>query len=469
MRHLKICSLFTALLLCVAVTVTALAESAGPLNDLWNSGTRLLFHTDNVTLTGEATFLLDGKQFKKAQLNYIQDGASSFYDLVLLTPIAEGTEQKTGWTIIADEKGNLAVMEAYTPGIYRSGTCAVNNTLLRRSVQLDALTELGGFLVGQAGSLLPEGTVVSNEKEGGQSIHIALSKDQIPDMAVSALNIAAGYLSSRWFFLGYDTSIAEDEGIPFENYITVTDALTRGTVRWVLQGVDADFTLDAQGRLSTAKGEVRVASVFWDQTIREVTVRFDLSASDYGDSHVKPFDPSDYNVALPEVSTEENVEYELRTLNETERDKWLSRSKELLLAQGYTVSPEATCICQRNQNCIFISIENPGEEAYSCVFAEDGALIIMQNTACPWLSENEINTDAIDAGTVSAAVQMILSCVKEQNPAYAGKMGELKVLSAVEAENGSRYIMFDEPANGYFIVRVAPTMRIEYFSVGSNG
>ncbi len=300
MHHLKMITLFTALLFCFVVMATARAGSTSPLNDVWNSGIRLLFHTDNVTLSGEATFFLDGKQFKKAQLNYIQDGASSFYDLVLLTPIAEGTEQKTGWTITADANGNLNVMERYTPGIYRTGTCAANNTLLRRSVQLDALTDLGGFLVGQVESLLPEGTVTITEKDGIKSVHIAVSKNQIPEMAVSALNLASSYLSSRWFSLGYDQGIAQDEGIPFENYISVTQALTNGTVRWALEEADIDFSIDSQGSLSMTKGEIRVASVFWDQTTRDVTVSFNLSASNYGNSHVKAFDPSDYNVVLPE-------------------------------------------------------------------------------------------------------------------------------------------------------------------------
>ncbi len=99
-----------------------------------------------------------------------------------------------------------------------------------------------------------------------KSVPIAVSKDQIPEMAVSALNLALSYLSSRWFSLGYDQGIAQGEGTPFENYITVTQALTNGTVRWALEEADVDFSIDSQGRLSMTKGEVRVASVFRDQT-----------------------------------------------------------------------------------------------------------------------------------------------------------------------------------------------------------
>ena len=294
MHRTKVFILAAALCLCAALTAMALTD--GALKTLWNSGCDFLFHTDNVTVTGQATFSLDGKRFKTAELNYIQDGYKSYYGLKLLTPWSDGTEHESGWTIIATEDGDITVMEAFRPGVYLWATGTPQNTLLRRTVRLDAMTELGGLLAGSVESLLPEGAVTVTEAEGTKTVHIALAEGQIPDTAVSALNLAAGYLSDRWFCYGYDRTAIKDEAFAFDRYITVTEALTGGTVRWTLRSVDADFSLDAQGRLAGVRGTLKAASTYWDGTVREVEVKFDFTAADYGTSVVKPFDPADYGV-----------------------------------------------------------------------------------------------------------------------------------------------------------------------------
>ena len=306
MHHSKLLILIAALCLCAVFATGALAEST--LNTLWDSGCDFLFHTDNVTVTGEASFSLDEKHFKTAELHYIQDGYSSFYGLKLLTPREDGSERETGWTIIADDEGSLVVMEAYEPGVYRCGTDTPQNSLLRRSLWLDALTELGGPLLKHVETMLPEGAVTVADTDGTRTVHIAAAGEQIPQVAVSALNLAASYLSNRWFAYGYDRTIIKDEAFAFDHYFTPTQALTDGTVRWTLRAVDADFGLDAQNRLTAVRGTVKAASTFWDGVVREVEVQFDFSIADYGTSSVKPFDPADYNVELAYVWDEEGQE-----------------------------------------------------------------------------------------------------------------------------------------------------------------
>ncbi|MBR0228801.1 MAG: hypothetical protein IJQ62_10670 [Clostridia bacterium] len=293
MHRTKVFILAVALCLCAVLTAAALTD--GTLKTLWNSGCDFLFHTDNVTVTGQATFSLDGKRFKTAELNYVQDGYKSYYGLKLLTPWSDGTEHETGWTIIAAADGTITVMEAFKPGVYNWATGTPQNTLLRRTVRLDALTDLGGLMAASVDALLPEGAVTVTEADGTKTVHIALTEGQIPDQAVSVLNLAADYLAARWFN-GYDRSITEQEALVFDQYVTVTEALTGGTVRWVLKNVDVDFALDAQGRLSAARGAVKVASEYWDGTVREVEAQFEFAATDYGTSTVKPFDPADYGV-----------------------------------------------------------------------------------------------------------------------------------------------------------------------------
>lgn len=309
MRHTMILILIAALMLCAVFPASGLAE--GPVSQLWDSGCRLLFDTDNVTVKGEASFSLDGEHFKTAQLHYVQDGFSSYYGLKLLTPRADGTQRETGWTIIGQESetiygmASIYAMEAYEPGVYRAGLDGVQNSLLRRTVQLNALAELGGALAGQMEKLLPEGAVAVEETEGGKTVRIKLARDQIPSLAAGAANLAAGYFSSRWLGAWFDRSVTKTD-CPYECYVTVTEALVGGTVRWELGDVDVAFSLDDQNRLTAVSGSVQAASVYWDGTVRSVTVQMDFAASDYGTSIVKPFDPADYHVTLaPEYYGEE--------------------------------------------------------------------------------------------------------------------------------------------------------------------
>ena len=293
MRHSKLLILAAALLIMLELSGAALAEDT--INNLWKSGNDFLFHTDNVTVNGDAIFTLDGKLFKTAQLNYVQDGYCSYYGLKLITPKKDGTDREGGWTIIADGDENIAIMDAYYPGTYRSGLSTPHNTLLRHSVQLDALTELGGTLAKQLDSILPADTITVTESESVKNIHIKLSGDQIPEMAVSALNVAAGFLSDRWFSNSHDRVLGDDY-LAFDSYITVTEALTDGTVKWTLQAADIEFAMDTQERLSAVSGTVNVDSTYWDGVVRSVELQFHLAMTDYGTSHVKPFDPADYNV-----------------------------------------------------------------------------------------------------------------------------------------------------------------------------
>ncbi|MBR3017385.1 MAG: hypothetical protein IKH57_09970 [Clostridia bacterium] len=298
MHRSKIGIFVIVMILCCTAILAGHAANESTLAELWNSGCEFLFHTNNVTVSGEASFFLDGERFKTAKLHYIQDDFKSFYGLTLLTPRAEGDDRETGWTIIADEEGYRYVMEAYEPGVYRIGSGRKENTLLRRTVRLDALTELGTLVIAQAEPLLPEGTVNTADENGLRTVHITVSQEQMPQIALSALNLAADYLSDRWFAFGFDRSLRADDSAVFDNYITVTQALTDGTVQWTLRNADITFTLDSQNRLTAAKGTVQAASTFWDQSTREVKVSFDLVMGEYGESQVKPFDPADYNVVL---------------------------------------------------------------------------------------------------------------------------------------------------------------------------
>ena len=467
MRHWKIRAMVLAFVLCLALVVPALGEDEGALAALWDSGCDLLFRTDNVMVQGQAAFFLEGERFKTAELHYVQDGCRSYYRLKLLTPREGKKDQETGWTIIANQEGDYAVMEDYTPGVYRMGTDTPQNTLLRRSVQLDALAELGGLLTRQIAPMLPAGTVSTWEDAGNKTVHIALSEGQIPEVAVSALNIAAGFLGDRWFSNGHDRSYALDERAPFDHYITVAQALVDGTVRWTLRKMDADFALNAQGRLNRASGSVQVVSTYWDGVRRTVTVQFDLEMTDYGKSHVAPFDPEAYGVVTPWELTKKKAETEVREaeMSPEDWDAWLNRAKNLLEAQGHPVRDLDNWggwITEKNH--IWIEIVVGGAEEYLCVFAEDGSLLKMQHLPLDYEAVEE-PAEAPDDAVIAAVDELIRAFMADAHPALAESLDQLEPQELLRAADGSEYL-FVRGADGHpprFIVRLTPSLRLESY------
>lgn len=456
MRRSKLIILILSVLLCVLLFSAALAD--GAWGNLWTSGCNLLFRTDNVTVDGEAVFSLEGERFKTASLHYVQDGYSSLYDLKLLTPKADGTERETGWTIIADDEGLYNVMEVYYPGTYLSGSTLKQNSLLRRTVELDALVDLGGIVVNQMEPLLPEGTIVFAESEGGKTAHIVLNADQMPELAASALNLAASYMVERWFFPGYDRDMAGHDNLTFDSYVTPTEALTYGTVRWALQKADVECALDGQERLTAVRGEICMASTFMDGTVREVTVQFELNMTDYGTSHVEKFDPDKYNVTP-------RWDYYYRELDEAEVAEWSKRAAAVFEKQGYAIDEKAEYVVQADEDSVFILITNPdGKEQY-CAFNENGGLIVLERMNQPWSVAPTQDGDGVDADTIAKAKEYIRSFLADENPAICENLGDMTLLYKISMEDGSLYLAFHDAdhSDALFVIRVAPAMRIECF------
>ena len=467
MRHAKALILCAALLVFAAVTAFALPVS--PWTELWNSGCDLLFRTDNVTVDGEAVFSLDGQAFKRAKLHYVQDGYASFYGLQLFTPRADGSERETGWKIIADEEGDVYVMEAFFPGVYRTGSDNKQNTLLRRSVQLDALTALGGAVAGSLEGLLPAGTLTAEDRDGGKQVHIALAQGQIPELLSSAFNLGAGYLIDRWSGCGHDRSQSEEDGVSFENYLTVFQALAWGTARWTLQDARVDCAIDAQGRLTDVQGTARVASTFMDGSIREVGVTFSLAMTGYGESSVNPFHPADYQVKLAE-GYYSPVEAREQARQADRIDDLLLEGESILLAQGYPISSEAVRKGSRESGLLFVSIQNPDGTEYACAFDQDGGLTILQNLTGDWMELEAEEGNSADAETVEKAQAFVREFVTDVNPAFGKALGGLVPLYTLETKEG-KYLVLDMPDNegATAIVRIEPSLRVEYFSATGNG
>ena len=459
MRHFKPMIFLAAAVIMLFSAVPAPAEST--LVSLWQSGCDLLFETDNVTVDGTAEFALDGTVFKTAQIHYVQDGLSSYYGLKLLTPRKDGTERETGWTIIADADGFYTVMETFYPGTYVQGHDTAYGTLLRRSVQLDALTELGGYLVRQLEPMLPGDAVRPEEKDGAACVRIVLKAGDLPDAAVSALNVAARYLSDRWFSHSHDREYYGDD-VPFEDYITVTQALTDGTVKWTLSDADISIAIDDLGRFTAVGGTVTVGSVYLDSTVRRVDVRFDCTMTDYGESHVAPFDPADHGVLpQPAAYTEENQIPEI-SMDSGAWDDMKARADDLLLTEGYAVQAGAGWGGWLSGDRAVIDIDYPGE-LFRLSFTLNGSLTSLEHMTGDWSSADESNEIGTDPETLAAADAYMRAFIAKADPGTLDRIGVLEVQTAILTDGGRYLKVHDSGDNAHFVLRVEPSLRVEYY------
>lgn len=462
LRHIRLCAL-SAILLCVFLSVPAQAE--GTLEDLWDSGVQLLLHTENVTVDGEAEFFLDGERFKTAQVHYVQDGLNSYYGLKLLTPWPDGTEKETGWIIIGQETGGndmgtIYVIEAYSPGVYHEGFDRMNKTLLRSTDRLDDLLALGRLLTGHMEAALPEGAVTESEAEGIRTVRIDISREQLPAGTDSVVNLAVRYLAPRVINVAVGTYVTE-----FSRYVSPTRALVVGTDEWLLNSVQMEASLDDQGRLTAAEGEIRVTSVYWDHKEREVTVKFSGTASAYGQSRVQPFDPADYGLrSIHDFWDEERDDI---YMDENTWEQWRDKNAAIWARQGYSLDPDWEWSGRQRNGLIHFTIVDPDGDCFVTWYDGEGRLLILNHMHTllkeQWAVVRHEKADDDDLAQAEALVRDFLA---EYNPEFMDRLDGMKDERGVRiTEDGSRYLVLSDEMNNEicFDIRIAPSPGIEYF------
>ena len=92
------------------LSLWAIAGAETTLTNLIEQGSMLLFRTDNISITAEAEFKLDGEVFKRMTANHIQNGQDAFRDILLETPRTDGTVRESGYMILTCY-GNRAVYD----------------------------------------------------------------------------------------------------------------------------------------------------------------------------------------------------------------------------------------------------------------------------------------------------------------------------------------------------------------------
>ncbi len=475
----KLIAAVLSVILLLGSAAGAMAEQ--PVNLFYDAAMELLFEANNISLEGEAEFTLDGERFKTAKIRYVQDYDNSLLRLDLLTPRRDGTgrpDRESGYTVIANGE-NVYVIETFYPGVYKTGSTFSQSTILRKTVQMNLMTELVRVLAEQADTLLGEKAItVLPEDQGGKDLRIELDEN-VPDLVNTALNLFYQFVARRYFDTDYD-HVSERDMEPMENYLTVTQGILNATKSLSLKKADLTLKRDHAGLLEAAKGDFSLNLNTGKDGIRQLNSTFYLNVFDRDGSHVEKFDPEKYGVVRsggpedPYASAAEDRSY----FDEEEFDLLTEQARAFLGQSGYaTESGYGGTVYQEN-NRIRYEFEGDGDEWHVCYFTDpEGKLLGLHhlNNIFQQVNADQYHFDAWpDEKLVSEASEKALQYLAEVNPEVRQLVDQISLEWWYE-EDGELFFSFHEDPiaqdwDGFsIIVRVQPEWRIEIFSCTSNG
>ena len=276
MKRNKLCALLLSLLLLLGTVLPAGAEDV--LAGMVNAGSGLLFGTDNVTIAGNAEFALDGVTFKQADVSHIQRGAMVYRQVLLRTPQEDGTERETGYAFLVDEEGKTARRLHSTTVDYDPAT-TFRSTVLRRSVETDALVSLCRGVASQLEAALPEGALT--REEDTWTLH--LTAEHVPEAVDSVLTLLLQSFGSLTKYIDYHYM----EPSPYariEHYGTVTEGILYCAAGLRLEQLDLEVQLDAEGRLTQISGAAMLTVTTRGEEEHALSVTGSVTMTDYGTS-----------------------------------------------------------------------------------------------------------------------------------------------------------------------------------------
>ena len=294
----KAVSLILSLML-LLLSAAALAETADAApakttaETLVDAAENLFFHTENVTLDGEAVFFLDSAEFKSAKAAVIRDMEDSFWQLKLHTP-ARGLPDNdgpidSGYTITAHSEA-VYVVEVRHPGVYKMAYVFPRTTILRQSAKLNLMAGFARNLAQQADVLLGEGAFTETDNgEGGKVVRVVLDSS-VPDLVNTALTMAFQAVAERYFMIDYD-QVGDQFAAPIADYYTITRGILYATRALRLKNADVTVELDAAGELLGVSGTLGVTLQTAADGDHVMDIDFRLGVTGRGTSKVERFDP----------------------------------------------------------------------------------------------------------------------------------------------------------------------------------
>lgn len=270
-------------------------ETVSPLLSFFQAERGLLFDNDNVTMTGHATFSVDGTLFKTANLAHVQSGTTYMRDWRLTTPNErEGGVKETGYTVVVKDNQMIYAFESYghRENVYIAEPSKQHNGILRHTVMGDTLCEMTELVLEQCGKLGDSG--ITSGEDGSKTITITLGEDDIPPIVQTLLNSVLQYGIDRYMGYSYASGPASDAG-HYTYYGTISQGLAYCMKSVQLRELQLDAKLDQDNRIQDV-----ICSFMLGYTEKngqyngEIKVDIEQHAYDYGTSIVEE-DVQKYN------------------------------------------------------------------------------------------------------------------------------------------------------------------------------
>ena len=445
-----------ALLMILALCFSAHAESS--LTPFIDAAEKLAFETDNVTITGKAEFLLDGKRFKTAEITYVQDGENSFWQEKLLTPRAWRSDLESGFTVIQNGM-DIYVMETLKPGLYRSGSDNKQNTLLRRTAHADLLFALARTVTEQTVPFLETAASLTEEENGNMMVQFDLTEGDTPALLSQLANLCMRFIGKRLTGDGDDEyDVSEISSLPVA---TETFDILVNTKTLNLSDCSVRISLDGEGRLNAASGVVSARVKGYSGGTRLLTVRFETALSGYGESTVPLFDPKDYQVMTQWEREAAGIEAPEKEMEPIKKPEWLEeRAKEVCEAAGVSFG-EVT------DSYFFYDFCNMDAQIngkrYEVILSDDQAVLCIDQT------NFRPDFKTCDEPVDDELTQRIRSFLTVANPSL--DIGEIRLIGQTDDEIGKLFWVYVKDPDGDFgchlTVRQTPEWQIEeYDAIG---
>lgn len=481
MKKLILCMI--AALMALTACFSVLADDNDAVNNsAYDSMVNLLFNTNNVTLNAKVDFSLDGAWFKTAEGTWKQDYSRSFRELVLRAPRADGTERKNGYTIVTEDD-KLYLMEAFTPGIYRSGNCGSRTSILRKTVGSDQLVKLGSVLMANADLVFGKGTVTDT----ADSFTIELGSE-VPGLFNTALNELASFAAKRYFNLDYD-EIRSDSQVSMASFTTKSQALLYTMKELSLRQAAITVTKDGNGGIKHAEGTISLYVSTAADGVHQLDITLQADITDIGATMVKKFDPNDYNVTQAsdeaayyntndfgtESSIQEGAASSLPDINALS-DEIAIEAMKAWAESGFDMRAATSVSFEERENNYEVFIEDGNGSTWRTFFKKDGSFSSMQAEPNDWQRDISKYTyePTPDAAEDRKAKEFMMSFLKKVTPNVLEKVKDLK-MEWIYENNGAVYAQYneyplDQQGSGVLLVlRMSPEMQVEYYSCTING
>ncbi len=437
-----------AFLLILILCFSAHAESS--LVSLIGAAERLAYETDNVSITGKADFSLNGKRFKTAEINYIQDGFNSIWQEKLLTPREGKADLESGFTVIQNETAIHAI-EVLEPYYLNYISASEQNTLLRRTAHSDLLLSLAKAVSAQLESWVSSILKSTKNADGSEDHLFELRDGEAPALLHPLIHSCMNFAGKRLF--GFDDDDWEAQALRNAELPTETRQILKETASLALSDTSVRWHMDAAGRLTEMQGYLSVKLTRYSGKQQTFGIEFQLKLSDYGSSSAKPFQ----DIILMTDEERKALENQIRREKENEL-------RELILKTcqdaGYT--PYENEIIEKDQDAADLWVETKEGRIYITV-NENHQIDYFRLAHSSWF-----NTHEPVEGLDDAEKQKILAFLNQIHP--ENPVADLKGYCQFKHDDNWLVELIGVDQNGqessdtFLTVRLQPNWRIEYYT-----